>query len=87
MSPNPESTPLFHHTPSEAGCDLAESQLLIASSELTNPRMHLFHISVLNGELRDMEQVHSGICELGQLRRIDKFPGEWWPTEKVTSLY
>ena len=45
----------------------------------TNPRMHLFHIpqcsiqnrnvhiSVLNGTLGDMEQVHSGICELGQL--------------------
>ena len=41
--------------------------------------MHLFHIpqcsienrnvhiSVLNGALWDMEQVHSGICELGQL--------------------
>ena len=25
------------------------------------------HISVLNGALWDMEQVHSGICELGQL--------------------
>ena len=24
------------------------------------------HISVLNGALWDMEQVHSGICELGQ---------------------
>ena len=23
------------------------------------------HISVLNGEMRDMEQVHYGICELG----------------------
>ena len=45
----------------------------------TNPRMHLFripqcsiqnrnvHISVLNGALWDMEQVHSGICKLGQL--------------------
>ena len=44
----------------------------------TNPRMHLFHIpqcsiqnrnvyiSVLNGAFWDMEQVHSGICELGQ---------------------
>ena len=43
----------------------------------TNPRMHLFHIpqssiqnrnvhiSVLNGALWDMEQVHSGICEIG----------------------
>ena len=41
--------------------------------------MHLFHIpqrfienrsvhiSVLNGAFWDMEQVHSGICELGQL--------------------
>ena len=26
------------------------------------------HISVLNGALWDMEQVHSGICELGQLK-------------------
>ena len=25
------------------------------------------HISVLNGALRDMEQVHSGICEIGLL--------------------
>ena len=25
------------------------------------------HISVLNGALWDMEQVYSGICELGQL--------------------
>ena len=45
----------------------------------TNPRMHLFHIpqcsiqnrnghiSVLNGALWDMEQVHSGICEVGLL--------------------
>ena len=42
----------------------------------TNPRMHLFHtpqcsiqnrnvhISVLSGALWDMEQVHSGICEI-----------------------
>ena len=47
----------------------------------TNPRMHLFHIpqcsiqnrnvniSVLNGALWDMEQVHSGICKLGQFQR------------------
>ena len=46
---------------------------------LTNPRMHLFHIpqcsiqnrnvhiSVLNGALWDMEQVHSEICEIGLL--------------------
>ena len=45
----------------------------------TNPRKHLYHIpqcsiqnrnvhiSVLNGALWDMEQVPSGICELGQL--------------------
>ena len=48
-------------------------------TNFTNPRMHLFHIpqctiqnrnvhiSVLNSALWDMEQVHSGICELGQL--------------------
>ena len=42
--------------------------------------MHLFHIpqssiqnrnvhiSVLNGAFWDMEQVHSGICELGQVQ-------------------
>ena len=47
--------------------------------DFTNPRMHLFHIpecsiqnrnvhiSVLNGAFWDMEQVHSGICELGLL--------------------
>ena len=46
----------------------------------TNPRMHMshipqcsiqnrnVHISVLNGALWDMEQVHFGICELGQLK-------------------
>ena len=48
-------------------------------AKFTNPRMHLFHIpqcsiqnrnvhiSVLNGALWDMEQVHSGICEIGLL--------------------
>ena len=48
-------------------------------SQFTNPRMHLLHIpqcsiqnrnvhiSVLNGALWDMEQVHSGICEIGLL--------------------
>ena len=46
-------------------------------TSFTNPRMHLFHIpqcniqnrnvhiSVLNVALWDMEQVHSGICEIG----------------------
>ena len=45
-------------------------------TDFTNPRMHLFriphysipnrymHMSLLNGALWDMEQVHSGICEL-----------------------
>ena len=28
------------------------------------------HISVLNGALWDMEQVNSGICELGQFDKI-----------------
>ena len=49
-----------------------------AWQNFTNPIMHLFHIpqcsiqhsnvhiSVLNGALQDMEQVHSGICEYGQ---------------------
>ena len=48
-------------------------------TSFTNPRMHLFHIpqcniqnrnvhiSVLNVALWDMEQVHSGICEIGLL--------------------
>ena len=48
-------------------------------TNFTNPRMHLFHIpecsiqsrnvhiSVLNGAFWDMEQVHSGISELGQI--------------------
>ena len=48
----------------------------------TNPRMHLIHISqcsiqnrnvhisVLKGALWDMEQVHSGICEIGLLSHI-----------------
>ena len=47
--------------------------------KFTNPRMHLLHIpqcslqnrnahiSVLNGALWDMEQVHSGICEIDLL--------------------
>ena len=46
-------------------------------TNFTNPQMHFFHIpqcsiqnrnvhiSVLNGALWDMEEVHSGICELG----------------------
>ena len=51
-----------------------------AWTNLTNPTMHLFripqciiqnrnvHISVLNGALWDMEHVHYGINELGQLQ-------------------
>ena len=47
-------------------------------TNLTNPTMHLFHIpqctiqnrnvdiSVLNGALWDKQQLHCGICELGQ---------------------
>ena len=42
------------------------------------------HISVLNGELGDMEQVHSGICETGLFHHIyfklqetsEEFPDE-----------
>ena len=53
----------------------------ILIDQFHNPRMHLFyipqcsiqnrnvHISVLNGALWDMEQVHSGICELGQIHQ------------------
>ena len=49
-------------------------------TNFTNPIIHLFrippcsiqnrnvHISVLNGALWDMEQVYSGICELGHLK-------------------
>ena len=51
--------------------------------------MHLFHIpqcsiqnrnvhiSVLNGALWDMEQVHSGICEIGLLWRYMLFYKLW----------
>ena len=58
-------------------CHLSTTQHQL--TDFTNSRMHLFHIpqcpiqnrnvhiSVLNGALRDMEQVHSGICTLGQL--------------------
>ena len=58
-------------------------------TNLTNPRMHLFHIpqgsiqnrnvhiSVLNGELWDMAQVHSGICELGPLDRLFLLSEDW----------
>ena len=57
----------------------ATVELYFCSVYPTNPRMHLFHIpqcsiqnrnvhiSVLNGALWDMEQVHSGICEFGEL--------------------
>ena len=53
-------------------------------NNLTNPTMHLFHIpqctiqnrnvhiSVLNGALWDMEQLHCEICEL------DEFNGILW---------
>ena len=53
-------------------------------TNFTNPRMQLFHIpqcsiqnrnvhiSVLNGALWDMEQVHSGICELCQLPDVSE---------------
>ena len=49
------------------------------SFDLSNPTMHLFHvqqrtiqnsnihISVLNGALWDLRQLHCGVCELGQL--------------------
>ena len=52
---------------------------LLKQINFTNPRMHLFHnphcsiqnrdvhISVLIETLWDMERVHSGICDLGQL--------------------
>ena len=52
---------------------LLETQI----DQITNPKIHLFHIpqcsiqnrnvhiSVLNGALWDMEQVHSGTCEIG----------------------
>ena len=33
------------------------------------------HISVLNGALWDMEQVHSGICKLGQLYKKSQEDG------------
>ena len=58
-----------------------------------NPRMHLFHIpqssiqnrnvhiSVLHGALWDMEQVHSGICEL----HISNLNGALWNIELVHS--
>ena len=44
----------------------------IGQNKFTNPTMHLFHIpqciiqniSVLNGPLSDMEQMHCGICEI-----------------------
>ena len=51
-------------------------------TNFTSPIMHLFHIpqcsiqnrnvhiAVLNGALWDLEQVHSGICELGHLEFI-----------------
>ena len=54
-------------------------KLPFTKANFTNAKMHLFHIpqcsiqnrnvhiSVLNGALWDMEQVHSGICELGGL--------------------
>ena len=62
-----QSQPMFRKTPTPK-----------QSTNLTNPKMHLFHIpqctiqnrnvhiSVLNGAFGDMEQVHCGICELGQ---------------------
>ena len=52
---------------------------LCYKSNFTNPTMHLsdgpqctiqkrnMHISVLNGVLRHMGQVHCGICEIGLL--------------------
>ena len=51
--------------------------------------MHLFHIpecstqnrnvhiSVLNGAFWDMEQVHSGICELGQMAGFTPGDRDW----------
>ena len=56
--------------------------ILFRIDNFTNPRMHLFHIpqcstqnrnvhiSVLNGAWWNMEQVHSGICELRQLAML-----------------
>ena len=47
--------------------------IFIQLTQFTHPRMLLFcmqgnvHISVLNGALWDMEQVHSGIYETGLL--------------------
>ena len=61
----------------------------------TNPRMHLFHIpqcsiqnrnvyiSVLNGALWDMEQVQSGICEIGPLLLNVEMISPWVLTHSV----
>ena len=65
----------------------------IQKTNFTNPSKHLFHIpqcsiqnrnvqiSVLNGALWDMEQVHSGICEL----HISVLNGALWDMEHVYS--
>ena len=57
--------------------------------------MHLFHvpqsiiqnsnvhISALNGALRDMEQMHYGMCELGQYLRVPN--PSWWRHQMETS--
>ena len=67
-------------------------------ANLTNPTMHLFHIpqytiqnrnvhiSVLNGALWDMGQVHCGICKLGQWSFQDHAENFYWeivPSSKV----
>ena len=58
--------------------------------------MHLFHIpqcsiqnrnvhiSVLNGALWDMEQLHSGICELGQICKYRTKVGSYF--ERTTGV-
>ena len=42
------------------------------------------HISVLNGALWDMEQVHSGICEIGLLLVIVRLSDSWWRHQMET---
>ena len=46
----------------------------IPQCSIQNRNVHMnrnVHISVMNGALWDMEQVHSGICELGQLSMME----------------
>ena len=56
---------------------LVSDNALISGTGKASIQNRNVHVSVLNGALWDMEQVHSGICQLGQLS-MNSCPCSTW---------